>query len=670
MPAWMEAPEPIWQQPVTWWKQSVMGVLTHDEVAAIVIVLLSALSVLATILHGIFLGVLRLPCLRNYLLQLEVNAEVAMMNQSVRRAYALASQRSTRDVEAPTANGKQQQQQQQQRNGHGQGKAKKSGPIGPPRVAGLGSRGGREHPSPLPMSPGVSHSNVGRTVGGGGNVGDYAPVLILAEAKAETAKADDRSKGQRMRGPGSHLAAAAGSSGGGGKGLRGGGRAAGAKGGRAAARRSRATLVYPGDGVYEGEYIDGRKEGKGKFWYVDGTVYEGQWRNNEKHGKGKETYSDGACYEGEFEGGSRHGVGTLTYANADVYEGSWVDDIKHGYGTFRWSAGTVYEGDFADGVMHGNGTYHFHDGCTYVGEYADGKRNGRGLYRFLDGSYFEGEYKDGIVEGRGTFTFADGSAEVGRWQDGRPVGEATRFAPDHKQAWRLFDGQVTGPVSLDLADVIAQMAFRPKAARLARAVRDQLAIVHMEEERRKFANASPLANNQRGASSSPQRSRSPSPLAERPAWQGPMDVPRRQSSPLTAPTTALTPDGSPDGSRTASPAGGYTGIGGGIAAVGRAAAAAGGGGGGGGGQGRFPVVPPGSSSGTATNGGYPTFASIVSSPKVKGANAAASARQAAMSIFSPKRRSPPQNGSSCSPPTQIAYGSPPPVGGSANGYMA
>ena len=438
------------------------------------------------------------------------------------------------------------------------------------------------------MSPGVSHSNVGRTVGGGGNVGDYAPVLILAEAKAETAKADDRSKGQRMRGPGSHLRRRRRQQRRRRQGLRGGGRAAGAKGGRAAARRSRATLVYPGDGVYEGEYIDGRKEGKGKFWYVDGTVYEGQWRNNEKHGKGKETYSDGACYEGEFEGGSRHGVGTLTYANADVYEGSWVDDIKHGYGTFRWSAGTVYEGDFADGVMHGNGTYHFHDGCTCVGEYADGKRNGRGLYRFLDGSYFEGEYKDGIVEGRGTFTFADGSAEVGRWQDGRPVGEATRFAPDHKQAWRLFDGQVTGPVSLDLADVIAQMAFRPKAARLARAVRDQLAIVHMEEERRKFANASPLANNQRGASSSPQRSRSPSPLAERPAWQGPMDVPRRQSSPLTAPTTALTPDGSPDGGRTASPAGGYTGIGGGIAAVGRAAAAAGGGGGGGGGQGASP----------------------------------------------------------------------------------
>ena len=44
--------------------------------------------------------------------------------------------------------------------------------------------------------------------------------------------------------------------------------------------------------------MDGRKEGKGKFWYVEGSVYEGMWLNDEKHGKGKETYSDGAMYEG------------------------------------------------------------------------------------------------------------------------------------------------------------------------------------------------------------------------------------------------------------------------------------------------------------------------------------------------------------------------------------
>jgi len=216
----------------------------------------------------------------------------------------------------------------------------------------------------------------------------------------------------------------------------------------------------------------------------------------------------------------------LTYANKDVYEGEWEYDIKQGEGTFRWAAGTVYEGEWQSGVMHGQGTYFFADGCTYQGQYADGKRHGRGVYRFLDGSFFEGEYREGVVEGRGTFTFADGSAEVGRWEDGQPVGEATRFAPDHRSAWRLFDGQITGPITLDLADVIAQMAFRPKAARLARAVRDQLAVVHLQEERSRFRQPMDRGTLDRVGGALRARAASPTPpgAGEQSPWSGVMEV--------------------------------------------------------------------------------------------------------------------------------------------------
>jgi hypothetical protein len=193
-----------------------------------------------------------------------------------------------------------------------------------------------------------------------------------------------------------------------------------------------------------------------------------------------------------------------------------------------WRGSQSYEGDWADGVMHGQGTYTFTDGCTYEGDYADGKRNGRGIYHFLDGSFFEGEYRDGVAEGRGTFTFVDGTAEVGRWEAGQPVGEATRFSPDHKTAWRLFDGRMTGPVSLDLADVIAQMAFRPKAARLARAVRDQLNAAHLEEERHPFP--SPSSSPACTARSVGRNPRSPSPVGERPPWVGPLDVAMEKQS--------------------------------------------------------------------------------------------------------------------------------------------
>ena len=77
--------------------------------------------------------------------------------------------------------------------------------------------------------------------------------------------------------------------------------------------------------------------------------------------------------------------------------------------------------------------------------------------------------------------------QVGRWEDGWPVGEATRFSPDHKKAWRLIDGHVQGPVSMDIADLIGRMALRPKpwerAAQLARALRDKLSAMEFEQIR-------------------------------------------------------------------------------------------------------------------------------------------------------------------------------------------
>ena len=135
------------------------------------------------------------------------------------------------------------------------------------------------------------------------------------------------------------------------------------------------------------------------------------------------------------------------------------------------------------------------------------------------------------VEGRGTFTLADGSAEVGRWEGGQPVGEATRFSPDHRTAWRLFDGQVTGQVSLDLADVIAQMAFRPKAARLARAVRDQLNFAQFEDELLTSDDPTPLSAAKRPPEQQG-RALSPLPITDRPPWQGPFDVLKRTPSPV------------------------------------------------------------------------------------------------------------------------------------------
>ena len=56
-----------------------------------------------------------------------------------------------------------------------------------------------------------------------------------------------------------------------------------------------------GVGWYEGEYKNGKFDGKGSFTFSDGRRYEGQFKNGEKHGKGTFIFPDGRKYVGEWE---------------------------------------------------------------------------------------------------------------------------------------------------------------------------------------------------------------------------------------------------------------------------------------------------------------------------------------------------------------------------------
>lgn len=47
------------------------------------------------------------------------------------------------------------------------------------------------------------------------------------------------------------------------------------------------------DGVYEGNFSDGKKDGQGQISWLNGSSYIGEWKNNLFNGKG--TY---ICYSG------------------------------------------------------------------------------------------------------------------------------------------------------------------------------------------------------------------------------------------------------------------------------------------------------------------------------------------------------------------------------------
>jgi len=78
--------------------------------------------------------------------------------------------------------------------------------------------------------------------------------------------------------------------------------------------------------VYEGEYSDDKKHGKGRYEYPNGDVFEGIWSEGSKNGKGTETFGNGDVFEGEFRNDNREGPGVYTYASGAVLSGTWERD--------------------------------------------------------------------------------------------------------------------------------------------------------------------------------------------------------------------------------------------------------------------------------------------------------------------------------------------------------
>ena len=73
--------------------------------------------------------------------------------------------------------------------------------------------------------------------------------------------------------------------------------------------------------------------------------YEGQYYNGKRHGRGRMHFPDGSLYDGEWSEGDKSGLGTYTYRNGDSYEGEWKSDEKHGKGTYTYkSSGTQFKG--------------------------------------------------------------------------------------------------------------------------------------------------------------------------------------------------------------------------------------------------------------------------------------------------------------------------------------
>ena len=113
--------------------------------------------------------------------------------------------------------------------------------------------------------------------------------------------------------------------------------------------------------LYEGEYLNGKRNGKGKEFYDDGKLlFEGEYLKGYRNGKGKEYNDDGNLkFEGEYLKGYKNGKGKeYNYYGELDFEGEYSNGVRwNGKGKEYYACGKLlFEGEFLNGKRW-NGKY-------------------------------------------------------------------------------------------------------------------------------------------------------------------------------------------------------------------------------------------------------------------------------------------------------------------------
>lgn len=140
----------------------------------------------------------------------------------------------------------------------------------------------------------------------------------------------------------------------------------------------KAVAHYENGDTYNGEFMDGTREGRGIYAYA-ATIekYDGEWKENRKHGIGRMTYAKTGEYNGFWENGKRHGEGVFKYTNGDVYSGWWKFGEKEGTGCYTFGNGMKLFGTWVAGSM-AEGKWIYPNGMFYQGKFENNKPKGQG----------------------------------------------------------------------------------------------------------------------------------------------------------------------------------------------------------------------------------------------------------------------------------------------------
>jgi hypothetical protein len=215
-------------------------------------------------------------------------------------------------------------------------------------------------------------------------------------------------------------------------------------------------LEYASGDVYEGEFVNGLKDGQGTIKYVNGEKFVGDFKRGRIwSGMGYFKWENGDTYTGAWENGVVHGKGQLTNAaTGEVLTGEFREGkIYEGTGSLvmNEAAGTVLSGTWVRGEFtspareswihtkrpppEGKSDYHHATytvgNATLTGVWVDGKLQdeGKGDYDTGDtqGESYRGHYKDSKRHGKGTL-WAPNGLDVYSYAKGRENPHAPTFS--------------------------------------------------------------------------------------------------------------------------------------------------------------------------------------------------------------------------------------------------
>lgn len=238
-------------------------------------------------------------------------------------------------------------------------------------------------------------------------------------------------------------------------------------------------LEYPDGSIYEGEFKEGKRHGKGTLTFR-GFTHKGFFRNGKRHGEGAIVYTDGGFYKGPigsveetykefskhangakfkgcFEGlfvDDKPAFGVMKYPSGFTYKGSLDKNKKpDGFGKMMYADNTIYVGCFKNGRKSGwMGAHIFADGSAFLGKFENNKFTGsskrsiasddwgmviqgqgksfESAIKYSDGSIYFGPSKGGKADGLGFKVFADGSLYKGGFIEGTRDGWGAMIYPN------------------------------------------------------------------------------------------------------------------------------------------------------------------------------------------------------------------------------------------------